>query len=54
MEGSLVEAQAEITRLNGELSLQLKSFEQEKKDFKTKLKAEAEKSSNLQKSLKDL
>jgi hypothetical protein len=40
--------------LNGELSLQSKSFEQEKKDFKTKLEAEAEKSSNLQKSLKDL
>jgi hypothetical protein len=33
---------------------QSKSFEQEKKDFKTKLEAEAEKSSNLQKSLKDL
>jgi chromosome segregation ATPase len=54
MEGSLGEAQAEITRLNSELSLQSKSFEQEKKDFKTKLEAEAEKSSNLQKSLKDL
>jgi chromosome segregation ATPase len=54
MEGSLAEAQTEITRLNSELSLQPKSFEQEKKDFKTKLEAEAEKSSNLQKSLKDL
>jgi hypothetical protein len=54
MEGSLAEAQAEIARLNSELSLQSKSFEQEKKDFKTKLEAEAEKSSNLQKSLKDL
>jgi hypothetical protein len=54
MEGSLVEAQAEIARLNSELSLQSKSFEQEKKDFKTKLEAEAEKSSNIQKSLKDL
>jgi chromosome segregation ATPase len=43
MEGSLGEAQAEITRLNNELSLQSKSFEQEKKDFKTKLEAEAEK-----------
>jgi hypothetical protein len=40
--------------LNSELSLQSKNFEQEKKDFKTKLEAEAEKSSNLQKSLKDL
>jgi chromosome segregation ATPase len=54
MEGSLAEAQAGIARLNSELSLQSKSFEQEKKDFKTKLEAEAEKSSNLQKSLKDL
>jgi chromosome segregation ATPase len=54
MEGSLAEAQAEIARLNSELSLQSKSFEQEKKDFKTKLEAEAEKSSNIQKSLKDV
>jgi chromosome segregation ATPase len=54
MEGSLAESQAEIARLNSELSLQSKSFEQEKKDFKTKLEAEVEKSSNLQKSLKDL
>jgi hypothetical protein len=54
VEGSLAEAQAEVARLNSELSLQSKSFEQEKKDFKTKLKAEDEKSSNLQKSLKDL
>jgi hypothetical protein len=54
MEGSLAEAQAEIARLNSELSLQSKSFEQEKKDFKAKLEAEIEKSSNMQKSLKDL
>jgi hypothetical protein len=54
MEGSLAEAQAEIARLNSELSLQSKSFEKEKKDFKTKFEAEVEKSSNLQKSLKDL
>jgi chromosome segregation ATPase len=54
MEGSLAEAQAEIARLNSELSLQSKNFEQEKKDLKTKLEAEGEKSSNLQKSLKDL
>jgi chromosome segregation ATPase len=54
MEGSLAEAQTEIARLNSELSLKSKSFEQEKKDFKTKLEAEVEKSSNLQKSLKDL
>jgi uncharacterized protein involved in exopolysaccharide biosynthesis len=43
MEGSLAEAQAEIARLNSELSMKSKSFEQEKKDFKTKLKAEVEK-----------
>ena len=54
MEGSLAEAQAEIARLNSELSLQSKNFEQEKNDFKTKLEAEAKKISNIQKSLKDL
>jgi hypothetical protein len=54
MEGSLAEAQAEIARLNSELSMKSKSFEQEQKDFETKLEAEVEKSSNLQKSLKDL
>jgi hypothetical protein len=54
MEGSLAEAQAEIARLNSELSMKSKSFEQEKKNFETKLEAEVEKSSNLQKSLKDL
>jgi hypothetical protein len=54
VEGSLVEAQAKVARLNSELSLQSKNFEQEKKDFETKLVAKAEKSSNLQKSLKDL
>jgi hypothetical protein len=54
MEGSLVEAQAEIVRLNSELLLKSENFEREKKDFDTKLKAEVEKSSNLQKSLKEL
>jgi hypothetical protein len=54
MEGSLVEAQAKITRLNTELLLKSESFEREKKDFDTKLKAEVEKSLNLQKSLKEL
>jgi hypothetical protein len=54
MEGSLAEAQAEIARLNNELSMKSKSFEQEKKNFEAKLEAEVEKSSNLQKSLKDL
>jgi chromosome segregation ATPase len=54
MEGLLVEAQAEIARLNSELSTKLKSFEQEKKDFDAKLEAEVAKSSNLQKSLREL
>jgi hypothetical protein len=54
MEGSLAEAQAEIARLNSELSTKSKSFEQEKKDFEAKLEAEVAKSSNLQKSLKEL
>jgi flagellar biosynthesis chaperone FliJ len=43
MEGSLVEAQADIARLNSELSIKSKSFEQEKKDFETKLEDEVEK-----------
>jgi hypothetical protein len=47
MEGSLAEAPAESARLNSELSMKSKSFEQEKKDFETKLEAEVEKSSNL-------
>jgi chromosome segregation ATPase len=54
MEGSLTEAQAEIARLNSELLLKSENFEQEKRNFNTKLKAEVEKSSNLQKSLKEL
>jgi hypothetical protein len=44
MEGSLAEAQAEIARLNSELSIKSKSFDQEKKDFETKLEAEVDKS----------
>jgi chromosome segregation ATPase len=47
MEGSLAEAQAEIARLNSELSMQ-------KKKFEAKLEAEAEENSNLWKSLKEL
>jgi hypothetical protein len=47
MEGSLAEAQAKIARLNSELSM-------EKKKFEAKLEAEAEKNSNLRKSLKEL
>jgi hypothetical protein len=54
MEGSLAEAQAEIARLNSELSMKSKSFKQEKKDFDAKLEAEVAKSSDLQKSLKEL
>ena len=54
MEGSLAEAQAEIAKLSSELSMKSKSFEQEKKDFDAKLEAEVAKSSNLQKSLKEL
>jgi chromosome segregation ATPase len=54
MEGSLAEAQAEIARLNSELSTKSKSFEQEKKDFDAKLEDEVAKSSNLQKSLREL
>jgi acetyl/propionyl-CoA carboxylase alpha subunit len=46
-EGSLAEDQAEIARLNSELSM-------EKKNFEAKLEAEAEKNSNLRKSLKEL
>jgi hypothetical protein len=54
MEGLVAEAQADITRLNSELSMKSKNFEQEKKDVETKLEAEIEKSSNMQKSLKEL
>jgi hypothetical protein len=54
MEGSLAEAQAKIARLNSELLTKSESFEQEKKNFVAKLEAEVEKSSNLQKSLKEL
>jgi hypothetical protein len=54
MEGSLVEAQAEIARLNSELSVKSKNIKQEKKDFETKLEAEIEKGSNLERSLKEL
>jgi ABC-type transporter Mla subunit MlaD len=54
MEGSLAEAQAKIARLNNELSTKSKNFEQEKKNFGAKLEAEVAKSSNKQKSLKEL
>jgi hypothetical protein len=54
MEGLLVEAQAKIARLNNELLAKTESFEQEKQKFDAKFEAEVEKSSNLQKSLKEL
>jgi hypothetical protein len=54
MKGSLVGAQVEIARLNSELLLKSESFKQEKKNFDVKLAIKVEKSSNLQKSLKEL
>jgi DNA repair ATPase RecN len=54
MEGSLAKAQTEVARLNDELLHKSESFEQERKNFDARLEAEAEKSSNLQKSLKEL
>jgi hypothetical protein len=54
MEGLLAEAQARIARLNSELLTKTESFEQEKQKFDAKFEAEDEKSSNLQKSLKEL
>jgi DNA repair ATPase RecN len=54
MEGSLVEAQIEVARLNDELLHKSESFEEESKNFDARLEAKAEKSSNLQKSLKEL
>jgi hypothetical protein len=54
MEGSLVEAQAETDRLYSELLIKSEKTEQEKKNLETNLKTEIQKSSNLQKSLKEL
>jgi predicted nuclease with TOPRIM domain len=61
MEGSLVELQAENARLNKELlqtqtTLKEKSecFEQEKKELQANYKAEADKNTKLQESLRDL
>jgi hypothetical protein len=54
MEGSLVESQAEVAKLNDELLRKSEIFEQENKNFDAMLEAEVEKSSNLQKSLKEL
>jgi chromosome segregation ATPase len=54
MEGLLVEVQTKIASLNSELLGKTESFEQEKQKFDAKFEAEVEKSSNLQKSLKEL
>jgi hypothetical protein len=54
MESSLAEAHAEVARLNSELLTKSESFKEEKKNFNAKFEAEAEKSLNLQKSLKEL
>jgi hypothetical protein len=54
MEGLLAEDQAKIARLNSELLRKIESFKQEKQKFDAKFEAEVEKSSNLQKSLKEL
>jgi hypothetical protein len=53
-EGLLSEAEAKIKRLNEELLSKSESFEQEKQKFNMKFEAEVEKSSHLQKSLKEL
>jgi hypothetical protein len=52
MEGSLAEAQAKNTRLNGELLQKSESFEQERKSLQTKYEAEAVENTKLQQSLK--
>jgi hypothetical protein len=54
MEGSLAEAQTEVARLNDEILRKSESFEQERKNFDARLEAEVKKSSNRQKSLKEL
>jgi hypothetical protein len=53
-EGLLAEAEAKIAKLNTELLSKSERFEQEKQKFDAKFEAEIEKSSNLQKSLKEL
>jgi deoxyribodipyrimidine photolyase len=54
MEGSLAEAQAENTRLHGELLQKSESFEQERKSLQTRYEAEAVENTKLQQSLKEL
>jgi chromosome segregation ATPase len=53
-EGLLAEAEAKIAKLNTELLSKSESFKQEKQKFDAKFEAEVEKSSNLQRSLKEL
>jgi hypothetical protein len=53
VEGLPAEAEAKIPKLNSELISKSESFEQEKQKFDAKFEAEVEKSSNLQKSLKE-
>src|SRR5688572_3339159 len=54
LEGSLTEAQAKNTRLNGELLQKSESFEQERKILQTKYEAEAVENTKLQQSLQEL
>jgi predicted RNase H-like nuclease (RuvC/YqgF family) len=54
MEGLLAEVEAKIAKFDKELLSKSESFEQEKQKFDTKFEAEVEKSSSLQKSLKEL
>jgi hypothetical protein len=54
VEGLLAEAEAKIAGLNKELLSKSESFEHEKQKLNTKFEDEVEKSSNLQKSLKEL
>jgi DNA repair exonuclease SbcCD ATPase subunit len=53
-EGSLAEAQAENIRLNRELLLKSKGFQQEIKNLQTKYEAEATENTKLKQSLKEL
>jgi hypothetical protein len=54
VEGLLAEAKTKIAKLNSELLSKSEIFEQEKQKLNAKLETEAKKSSNLQKSLKEL
>jgi hypothetical protein len=54
MEGLMAEAEAKIAKLDKELLSKSESFEQEKQKFDMKFEAEVKKSSNLQKSSKEL